>query len=207
MKFDTTDMGWMELHELMAGAVTPRPIALISTVGAHGVYNVAPYSFYGIASVKPAIVFVGIGAKVRAKAKKDTITNIEFTKEFVINVVDEALAEPMNQSSADYPGDVSEFDKVPGLTPVKGDLVSAPRVKESPISMECRLRQVMEFGEFPQSTDVVIGEVLRVHVRDDLWVDGAIEVTKLKSIARLGRELFCRTTDVFEMKRPYVLGQ
>lgn len=206
MKFSIGDLDWKESHELMAGVVVPRPIALISTVGENGVFNVAPFSFYGVASVKPAIVFVGIGVKVRAKQKKDTLKNIEFSKDFVINVVNETLAEPMNQTSADYPSDVSEFDEV-GLTPLKSDLVKAPRVMESPVNMECQLRQIMEFGEFPHSTDVVIGEVLRVHIRDDLWVNGAIQMSKLKAIARLGGEFFCRTTDIFEMKRPYTLGQ
>jgi flavin reductase (DIM6/NTAB) family NADH-FMN oxidoreductase RutF len=206
MKWDIADLDWKEAHELMAGTVIPRPIALISTVGENGVFNVAPYSFFGVASVKPAIVFVGIGAKVRVKQKKDTLKNIEFAKDFVINIVDEALAEPMNQTSADYPSDVSEFKEV-GLTPVKSDLVKAPRVKESPIHMECQLRQIMEFGEFPYSTDVVIGEVLRVHVRDDLWMNGAVQMSGVKAIARLGGELFCRTADIFELKRPYPLGQ
>jgi flavin reductase (DIM6/NTAB) family NADH-FMN oxidoreductase RutF len=189
MKFSIGDLDWKESHELMAGAVVPRPIVLISTVGENGVFNVAPFSFYGVASVKPAIVFVGIGVKVRAKQKKDTLKNIEFSKDFVINAVDEALAEPMNQSSADYPSDVSEFDEV-GLTAVKSDLVKSPRVMKSPINMECRLRQIMEFGEFPHSTDVVIGEVLRVHVRDDLWVNDTIQMSKLKAIARLGGSFF-----------------
>jgi flavin reductase (DIM6/NTAB) family NADH-FMN oxidoreductase RutF len=206
MKFDIANLDWKESHELMAAAVVPRPIALISTVGQNGVFNVAPYSFYGVASVKPAIVFVGIGVKVRARQMKDTIRNIEFSKDFVINVVDETLTEPMNQSSADYPSDVSEFEEV-GLTPVKSDLVIAPRVRESPVGMECQLRQIMKFGEFPHSTDVVIGEVLRVHVRDDLWVNGAVQMFRLKVVARLGGELFCRTSDIFEMKRPYALGQ
>jgi len=206
MKLDVADLGWRETHELFAGIVTPRPIALISTVGQKGIFNVAPFSFYGAVSLKPVLVFVGISAKVRAQVKKDTIRNIEHSGDFVINVVDEAIAERMNQTSADYPSDVSEFDEA-GLTPAESDLVKAPRVKESPASMECRLKQLQEFGEFPYSNYVVLAEVLKVHVRDDLWVDGEIEVTKLKAIGRLGKELYCRTTDVFEMKRPYVLGQ
>ncbi len=185
MKFDLAALGWVESHELLAGVVVPRPIALISTVDENGVFNVAPFSFYGVVCVKPAIVFIGIGVKRRARQKKDTIKNIEFTKDFVINTVDEALAEPMNQSSANYPSDVDEFKEV-GLTAVKSDLVKAPRVAESPISMECRVRQMLEFGEFPESNDVVIAEVLQVHVRDDLWVNNAIQMSKLKAVARLG---------------------
>ncbi len=206
MKFDLADLNWIDLHELMVGAIVPRSIALVSTVGEDGVFNLAPFSRWGLMCLKPAIVYVSVGAKKRARQRKDTIKNIEFTRDFVINVVDEALAEPMNQSSANYPSDVDEFKEV-GLTAVKSDLVKAPRVEESPITMECRVMTILNFGEFPESSDVAIGEMLRVHVRDDLWVNNEIDMSKLKAIARLGGELYCRTTDIFEMKRPYILGQ
>lgn len=206
MKFNLAEMDWKELHDLLSGAMVPRPIALVSTIGEDGVFNLAPFSRWGLLSVKPAIVYVAVGAKIRAKQKKDTIKNIEFSKDFVINVVDEALAEPMNQSSADYPSEVDEFKEV-GLKAMESDLVKAPGVAESPINMECRLRQIMQFGEFPESTDVAIGEILRIHVRDYLWVNNAIQMSKLKAIGKLGGELYCRTTDIFDMKRPYILGQ
>jgi len=101
-----------------------------------------------------------------------------------------------------YPSDVDEF-KEAGLTPVKADLVKAPMVVESPINLECRLTQILEFGEDLRKTAFVIGEVLRVHVRDELYVEGEIQMAKLKAIARLGGELYCRTRDIFEMKRPH----
>ena len=206
MQFVPDTLNWRDAHELLVGIVVPRPIALVSTVGENGIYNVAPFSFYGLLSIKPAILYVGIGAKVRAKEEKDTYKNIKFTNDFVVNAVDEALAEPMNQSSADYPSDVDEFKEV-GLTAVPGDLVKSPRVAESPISMECKVWDILTFGEFPESNNVVLGEIVKVHARDDLWVNDAIQMSKLKAIARLGEELFCRTGDVFELKRPYTLGQ
>jgi len=206
MKFDLADLTWIDLHELMVGIMVPRAIALISTVGENGVFNLAPFSRWGFLCLRPAIAYVSIGAKKRARQRKDTIRNIEYSRDFVINVVNEALAEPMNQSSADYPSDVSEFDNV-GLTPVKSDLVKAPRVAESPINMECRVTTILNFGIFPESSEVAIGELLRVHVQDELWVNGAVDMHRLKAIARLGGELYCRTTDIFEMKRPYILGQ
>lgn len=206
MKFDLANLEWIDLHELMAGAVVPRHIALISTVGENGVFNLAPFSRWGLLCLRPALAYVSIGAKKRARQRKDTIRNMEFSRDFVINVVTEALADPMNQSSADYPSDVSEFDEV-GLTPVKSDLVKAPRVAESPINMECRVITILNFGIFPDSTEVAIGEILRVHVQDEICVNGAIDMHKLKAIARLGGELYCRTTDIFEIKRPYILGQ
>lgn len=206
MELKLSDLDWIESHDLLAGIVLPRPIAFVSTVGEDGVFNIAPYSFYGAMSVQPAIVYIGIGAKVRQRQKKDTIRNIEFSNDFVVNIVDEILAEQMNQSSADYASNVDEFKEV-GLTAGTSDLVKAPRIAESPVSMECKVRLILKFGEFPKSTDVVLGEVLKVHIKDELWIDNEMDTSELKAIGRLGKQLFCRTRDSFEMKRPYELGQ
>ena len=202
MKFDLTNLNWRESHNLLADAVVPRPIAWISTVDENGIFNLAPFSFYAAVSVKPALLGVEIGTN-RYGQKKDTLVNIECSKEFVVNLVTEGLAEAMNVTGTPYPSDVDEFKEV-GLTPVKADLVKAPMVAESPINMECRLLQILEFGEAPQKAHLVIGEVLRMHVKDELYVDGVIRMDKLKVIARLGGEpdLYCRTTDTFKMKRP-----
>lgn len=99
---------------------------------------------------------------------------------------------------------MDEFKEV-DLTPLKSDLVKSPRVAESPVNMECQLRQILQFGEPPRLNSFVIGEVIRVHVRDDLWVENVIQTAKLKIVARLGEELYIRTTDIFEMKRPDAL--
>ncbi|MFC2003877.1 flavin reductase family protein [Chloroflexota bacterium] len=204
MKIDLENLDYHDSHEVLVNAVAPRPIAFVSTVGEDSVFNIAPYSFFAPVCCKPALVGFGIGWK-RDGQKKDTLVNIEATKEFVICVVDEALAEPMNQTSAEYPSDVDEFKEV-GLTPVKADLVKAPLVAESPINMECRLSQILEFSGGGRRNSFIIGEVLRVHVMDELYVNGEIKPASWKAIARLGGELYCRTRDVFEMKRPYILG-
>jgi flavin reductase (DIM6/NTAB) family NADH-FMN oxidoreductase RutF len=187
-------------HELLMSAVLPRPIAFVSTVGEDGVLNVAPFSCFAPISMKPALVCVQISRK-RDGQKKDTLRNIEFTKDFVINAVDASMAEAMNQASADYPSNVDEF-KEARLTPVTSDLVRAPRVAESPIHMECKLVQILEFGERMTASNVVIGEVVLVHVRDELWAGDQIDISKWKPIGRLGGQLYCRMTDRFEMKRP-----
>jgi len=204
MKFDPVNLDWVDSHKLFASAVVPRPIAFVSTIGEDGVYNVAPFSFFTALTTKPALIGF-CNTWTREGRKKDTLRNIEFTKEFVINIIDETLAEPMNQASYPYPSDVDEF-KEAGLTPVKADLVKAPMVAESPVSMECRLVQVLELGEAPRKTSFTIGEVLRVHVKDGLYVNKEIRISKLRAIGRLGEDLYCRTTDTFELKRPYVLG-
>jgi len=184
------------------GAALPRPIAFISTAGENGIYNLAPYSFFIPLSAKPAIVGVGIGRK-RDGSKKDTLVNIEFSKDFVINVVTESLAEAMNQTSGEYPPEVDEF-QVAKLTPEKADLVKAPMVAESPVRMECRLLQILEYGEFSSIQNFVIGEVIRVHVKDEFWADGEIQSSRLKTIGRMGGDSYCRTTNIFEMKRPVI---
>lgn len=203
MKIDLSQLDWMEAHELLVGAVLPRPIAFVSTVGADGVNNVAPFSFFSSISVKPAYVGFSIG-RYRDGRKKDTLLNIEFSKDFVINIVTEELVDAMNQASKDYPSDIDEFKEV-GLTAVKSDLVRSPMAAESPINMECQLVKILEFGETPRINHFVIGEVLRVHIKDDLWIDNRIKADRLRAVGRLGGELYCRTTDMFEKKRPLTL--
>jgi len=202
MKIDPATLDRKSAHDVMVGAALPRPIAFISTVGENGIYNLAPYSFFIPMSAKPAIVGVGIGRK-RDGNKKDTLVNIEFSKDFVINVVTESLAEAMNQTAGEYPPEVDEF-QVAKLTPEKAELVKAPMVAESPVRMECRLLQILEYGEFPSIQNFVIGEVIQVHVKDEFWADGEIQSSRLKTIGRMGGDFYCRTTNIFEMKRPVV---
>jgi flavin reductase (DIM6/NTAB) family NADH-FMN oxidoreductase RutF len=200
MKIDPTGLDSKAIHELMVGCVAPRPIAFVSTIGEDGVYNAAPFSFFTLMSMNPTVVGFAIGRR-RGGSKKDTLVNIEFSRDYVINVVSEAIARAMNQASGDYPSDVDEFRET-GLTPVASDLVKPPRVAESPIQLECRLMQIMEFGTFPRVHNFIVGEVLVVHVQDDLIVDGVIKSDRLKAVGRLGEDFYCRTGDLFEMKRP-----
>ena len=202
MKFDPTKLELKDVYGLLVGAVLPRPIAFVSTAGEDGVYNVAPFSYFTLLSSKPAVVGVGIARK-RDGDKKDTLVNIEFTKDFVINIVTESLAEAMNQASGEYPSDVDEFKEI-GLKPAPSDLIRSPRVAESPINMECRLMQILQFGETPRIQSFIIGEIIMVHVKDELLVNDVIKADKLKVIGRLGEDLYCRTLDMFEMKRPNV---
>ncbi|MHB8770388.1 MAG: flavin reductase family protein [Syntrophales bacterium] len=202
MNIDPQVLDSRAIHELMVGCITPRPIALVSTIGADGVHNAAPYSFFTVLSLHPVVVGFAVGRK-RGGAKKDTLVNIEFAREFVINVVSEAIAPAMNQTSGDYPSDVDEFTQA-GLTPLASDLVRPARVAESPIQLECRLMQIMEFGAPPRIHNFVVGEVLCLHVDDAMVVDGVIKADRLKAIGRLGEDFYCRTGDLFEMKRPTV---
>lgn len=204
IKVDPANLEYRDVHELLVGAVAPRPIAWVSTVGEDGVFNLAPYSFFTAMSNKPALVGFSIGTK-RDGQRKDTVVNIEFSRDFVIAVVTEDLAEVMNQTSADYANDADEFKEV-GLTPVPADIVKAPLVAESSVNMECRLWRILDVGIATRGTDFVIGEVLRVHIKDDLYVNDEMQISGLWPVARMGAQLYCRTKDVFEMKRPFIFS-
>ena len=198
MKINPADLDRRDRHELMMSAIVPRPIAFVSTVGEDGVFNLAPFSAFCSLGLQPTLVCLSITSK-RGGEEKDTIRNIQFSKDFVINIVDENLAEAMNRSSMEYASDVDEFKEV-GLTPVKSDLVKSPMVAESPVNMECKLVQVLKLGEISQA---VIGEVILVHVRDELWTGEYIDPSRLKAIGRVGGlHSYCRTGDIFEMERP-----
>jgi flavin reductase (DIM6/NTAB) family NADH-FMN oxidoreductase RutF len=201
---DTNELALQDASHLMTDIVVPRPIAWVSTVDENGVYNLAPFSCYGLVSGMPMVVGFSVGA-YRDGRKKDTLRNIEFTKDFVVNVVTETLASAMNVTSAAYPRQVSEFSEA-GLTPVKADIVNAPMVAESPIKMECRVLQIIEFGKNPVTNSLILGSVLRVHIADKYWNKVTKRVDGLRPIARLGGEgdEYCRTGDVFQMKRPTI---
>lgn len=202
MKFDPANLGIREAHYLLTSCVVPRPIAFVSTVGPKDDKpNVAAFSCFASLSIKPMLVGIGVNGR-RDGRKKDTLVNIELHNDFVINVVTEALAEAMNKASSDYPSDVSEFQEV-GLTPIKADLVKAPMVAESPINMECVMRQILQLAGEPRPFHFIIGEVVRVHVKDELYANGQIDQRKLEAVGRMGGglDLYCRTLDTFELKR------
>jgi len=204
MKIDTNDLSLQDSSHFMTDIVVPRPIAWVSTVDENGVFNLAPFSCYGLVSGLPMVVGFSVGS-YRDGQKKDTLRNIELTKEFVINVVTAPLASAMNVTSASYPREVSEFVKA-GLTPIKADIVNAPMVVESPVKMECRVIQIIDFGKTPVTNTFILGSVLRVHVADEFWNKSTRRIEGLKPIARLGGEgdLYCRTEDTFQMKRPTI---
>jgi flavin reductase (DIM6/NTAB) family NADH-FMN oxidoreductase RutF len=200
MKIFPAQLNRRDSHELLMSAILPRPIAFVSTVGQDGVFNLAPFSCFAPLGSKPAVIGLGISLK-RDGRTKDTLTNIEFTREFVVNAVDEPLARAMNQSAAEYPSEVDEFKEV-GLTPVASELVRSPRLAESPINLECRATEILKYGETPTGGHIIIAEIILAHIRDDLWAGDEIDLSKWKPIGRLGNKLYCRISDVFAMERP-----
>jgi flavin reductase (DIM6/NTAB) family NADH-FMN oxidoreductase RutF len=200
MKLDPAAMERKDFHTVLLTAITPRPIAWISTVGEDGVFNLAPYSFFQGISAKPPIV-VFSAASTRDGQKKDTLRNAEWARDFVVNTVSEKHAEAMNQTAALYPLDVDEFKEV-GLTAVKGELVKSPRLAEAGVSMECKVKQTIQFGEPPEFNTMIIGEIVLMHIRDEYCVDGQLDGVKLNNLGRLWGKYYCRISDVFGMTRP-----
>ena len=198
MEVNITDLDHSIIHGLLAEALSPRPVMQVSTIGQNGVLNVAPFASTGIICYKPPILFVGISSK-EGGGKKDTLKNIEYSGDFVLNVVDEAMADRMIIARTDYPSDVDEF-KESGLTPVSGDRVKSPRVKESPVSIECRVMQILQFGETPHIRNVVFGEGLLAHFKDEIYKDGKMDISKKKAMAHFSGDFFCRTRDIFELR-------
>jgi flavin reductase (DIM6/NTAB) family NADH-FMN oxidoreductase RutF len=202
MRIDPPKLNQQDASHLLMDIVIPRPIAWVSTVNASGQSNLAPFSAYGVVSTIP--MCVGFSAMTnRDGKKKDTLRNIEATKEFVVNMVTDELMDVMNVTCAPYPPEVSEFDKA-HLAAVRADIVKAPLVALSPVSMECRLVQIIEFGKLPTVSSFIIGEVLRVHVKDSYWDKQKNRVTGLRAVGRLGgdQDLYCHGKDAFELKRP-----
>ena len=203
MKINPASLDNKDSHELMVCAIQPRPIALVSTIGPDGVYNVAPFSFFSGICAKPMVL--GFSTQwTREGRKKDTLANIEYTQDFVINGVDEDLAVAMNKTSEAFPSDIDEF-KMVGLTPVKADLVKPPMVAESPVNLECKLIEIRVYGT-ERPTAFIIGEVVQVHIKDEYYVSNLVPMAPWNTIGRMGEYLYCRTTDSFEMKSPSPLG-
>jgi flavin reductase (DIM6/NTAB) family NADH-FMN oxidoreductase RutF len=189
------------IYRLMISVIVPRPIAFVSTISPDGILNLAPFSFFtGVCANPPAVCFAPT-IRGRDGARKDTLSNIEATREFVVNVVSEEFGPQMNICSTEFPPEVDEF-RFSGLTPVASDLVRPPRVKESHVNMECRLLEIVTVSAKPLGGSLVLGEVLRFHIEDG-WLDNyQVDPDKLRPIARMGGNTYARTTDRFEMARP-----
>lgn len=187
-------------NRVLTGVVVPRPIAFVSTVSTNGIVNLAPYSFFNAVAYDPPTIVFSSSRRVPTK-EKDTLANIEATGEFVVNIVVDEIAEAMNKTAAEYPADVSEFE-IAGLTPAPSDRVKAPRVAESPVNMECRLVQVVPIGSGDHAHGLVIGEIIWMHVRDDIIDGHRINHQVLKPTGRLAGNMYCHTDDTYEMVRP-----
>jgi flavin reductase (DIM6/NTAB) family NADH-FMN oxidoreductase RutF len=207
IQFDPARLDAAAMYKLLIGSVVPRPIAWVSSVDAAGVPNLAPFSYFMAITHDPPTVAFSSGPRGAetsgARGKKDTLANVEATREFVVNVVDDTLAAAMNVSSGDYPPEVDEFTEA-GLAAAPGVKVKVPRVAQAPISMECRLAQIIAVGRLPHH--LIMGEIVHLHVREDVYdtATGRIDVRRLRPVGRLAGHLYTHVHDIFEMKRPAV---
>lgn len=201
MTLDFSSLKPREAYAWMIGTILPRPIAWVSTVSAEGTTNLAPFSFFqGVTSNPPTLMFCPVNT--RDGAKKDTVRNIEQVPEFVVNLVPFALAEKMNACSALLPYGESEFEKF-GIEAAKSERVRPPRVAAAPVAFECTLDRWVHIGEGPLAANVVFGRIQLAHVADAvIGADGKPDAGKLDLIGRMGGEMYARTTERFEIKRP-----
>lgn len=201
MIVDPASTDYLSTYKLLIGSVVPRPIAFVSSISADGTFNLAPFSFFTVASSNPPVLLFNVARRGTPDARKDTLRNITTTREFVVNVVSEEIGEKMNLCAGEYPPDVDEF-QVSGLTPIPSDLVKAPRVAESHIAMECRLLYTIEMSGLPGGGNLMLGEVIRIHIDDALFTNFRIDQDKLKAIGRMAGNSYTRTQDRFDMIRP-----
>ncbi|MCI0684372.1 MAG: flavin reductase family protein [Gemmataceae bacterium] len=201
MYLDVARTPVLDIYHLLVGIVTPRPIAWVTTLDPQGRVNLAPFSFFNAFGANPPVVVFSPTLR-RDGTKKDTLRNLEANGEFVLNAAVEPLAEQINLSSKEIPYGDSEID-LTGLHTLPATKVKPPRVAESPIHMEGMVRQIVPVGNGPISANLVIGEIVAMHVDDQILdSSGRIDPRTLRTIARLGGDWFCRTSDLFEMKRP-----
>ncbi len=189
------------IYKLLIGSVVPRPIAFVSTVSPEGTFNVAPFSFFTVASSNPPVLVFTVGRRANPNPRKDTLRNITTAREFVVNIVSEEFGPKMNLCAGDYPPEVDEFE-LSGLTPIPSDLVKAPRVAESHINMECRLLYSIEMSGLVNGGNLVLGEVVRFHIDDAYFNNYRIDQDKLHAIGRMAGNSYTRTEDRFDMIRP-----
>lgn len=193
-----------DLHQYLLGAVAPRPIAFVSTISENGTPNLAPYSFFNAFSSNPPIVIFSSNRRVRDNTTKHTLGNIREVDEVVINMVSHSIARQMTIASIEYDEEVSEFDKA-GFTPVPSDLVKPFRVKESPVQMECKVREIISLGDEGGAGNLMVCEVVRMHIEEGvLDENGRIDPQKIDLMARMGRAFYCRASgpNVFPIVQP-----
>jgi flavin reductase (DIM6/NTAB) family NADH-FMN oxidoreductase RutF len=201
VEIDVPSTNVVDVYHLLVGLVTPRPIAWVTTRSASGLINLAPFSFFNAFGANPPVVVFSPTLR-RDGTKKDTLRNIEANGEFVINAAVASLAEKVNLTSKEIASDESEMT-LAELHTSPSIAVATPRVAESPFALECKVIQILPIGTGPIAANLVIGQIMRMHI-DDSILDpiGKVDPRKLKTVARLGGDYWCHTSDLFELKRP-----
>ena len=193
-----------KLHRYLLGSVGPRPIAFASTIDSKGNINLAPFSFFNVFSANPPIMIFSPARSGRTNESKDTYNNVKEVPEVVINVVTHDMVHQMSLASSPYDSDVSEFEKA-GFTSLVSDMITPPRVKESPVQFECKVNEVIELGDQGGAGNLIICEVLRIHVKESLLDQNEmIDQHKIDLVSRMGGNWYCRAdkNSMFEIQKP-----
>ncbi|MFA0438472.1 flavin reductase [Vibrio sp. 10N.286.49.C2] len=200
MIFDVSRLENQAKYRLLNGGVTPRPIAWVSTRSNDNIDNLAPYSFFTVASCNPPVLMY-TQITQRSGIDKDTLQNLLQTGECVVNIVNHELVEKMNRTSASLDSQESEFDFA-GIESCPSHHVSPLSVMQSPIRYECTLREVIEVSAQPTGGKVIMLDVKHIYVRDDLYNEGQIDQTLLDSIGKMGGDAFATTSEQINLTRP-----
>lgn len=193
-----------QLHAYLLGSVSPRPICFASTIDNDGNANLSPFSFFNVFGSNPVTLIFSPARRVRDNTIKHTLENCIETKEVVISVVNYAMVQQMSLASCEYPKGVSEFEKA-GFTPMKADKVKPYLVKESPVNMECIVKQVIETGQEGGAGNLIICEMVAMHINDSVLNENQqIDPHKIDLVARMGGDYYCRASGnaVFEVAKP-----
>jgi len=200
MFLDLTQNTHHNVYSYLVGGISPRPIAWVSTLSEEGVANIAPYSFFTVASCNPPVLSV-TQVNPRDKANKDTLINLQATKNCVVNIVSEELVEQMNQSCANYCAQISEFDAA-NIHKTASKQVSAPSAAAAKVRYECTLRDIITISDEPGGGKVMLLNVVGIYINDDVLVNGYIDPIRLNTVGKMGGDYFSSTKDKFVLKRP-----
>lgn len=201
MEIKPGNLEWKDAYKLLVGSILPRPIAFVTTIDDKGVVNAAPFSFFTAICADPMLICFSPMRRGTDGKKKDTLANIELTREFVVNIVSEEWIEKMNICATEYPAELDELE-ISGLQKESSQMVNPPRVKESKVHLECSLYQVLHFGGNAGAGSLVIGRVEHVHVAEELYENGRINTDKLKPVGRMAGQMYTKPLgEVFELVR------
>lgn len=204
LTINTADLKPAELQNYLQYAIAPRPICFVSTIDKQGNVNLSPFSFFNIFSINPPICVFSPSRRVRDNTTKHSLENILEVPECVINIVNYDMVQQTSLASVEYPKGVNEFVKS-GFTQLPSEMVKPPRVAESPVQMECLIRQVIPLGENAGAGNLVLAEIKRIHINEDILDEsGKIDQAKIDLVARLGGDWYCRVgaENLFEVEKP-----
>lgn len=204
LSIDPSNISTFELQNYLQYAIAPRPICFVSTIDKAGNVNLSPFSFFNMFSTNPPVCVFSPARRVRDNTTKHSLENVLEVKECVINIVNYEMVRQTSLASVEYPRGVNEFVKA-GFTELKSELVKPPRVAESPVQMECIVKQVIPLGENAGAGNLVLAEIKRIHIREEILDDnGKIDQAKIDLVARLGGDWYCRVTadNLFQVEKP-----